>query len=172
MKRRRGINPEISGKKGDEVVSKQVLIMGVGSPVAGDEAGLLAVRLLQQRLAWCDPSLQLKWLARERPGLTILDDWAGMDCVVLIDAMISDEAPAGVSRIEPRQLIAAASPLSSHSVGVAESLTLAEAIGALPPQLLIFGIAREGYADEGTWLKALEEMLGTALGGRLRFGRI
>lgn len=146
--------------------------MGVGSPVAGDEVGLLAVRRLQQRLLWCDPSLQLKWLARERPGLTMLDEWGGMDCVVLIDAMTGEEATAAVSRIEPGQLIAAACPLSSHSVGVAESLALAEAVGALPQQLLIFGIAQGGSPDEGAWLNMLEEMLGTALGGCLRFGRI
>lgn len=143
--------------------------MGIGSPVEGDGLGMQAVTLLQQQLAWCAPSLRLSWLVRERPGLSLLNDWGQADCVVLLDAM----APAGrlprVQRLEPRQLIAAASPLSTHSVGVAEALALAQTLDALPAKLVVLGIDAGGAEEKAQWLAPLMALLSESLGGGLRF---
>ena len=111
----------------------------LGTPYRGDDGAgpLVADRLRADgiRLLECD-----------HEPTRLLDQWAGLDLVVIVDAIRSG-APAGtVRRIEtdeeplPRDLGLA----SSHAFGVADALELAQALGRAPRRVIVYGI--EGAA--------------------------
>jgi hydrogenase maturation protease len=113
-------------------------IICVGNELRGDDAAGLAVaeRLRARGLAA---------VVEQPPNL--IDVWAGMDDVVVVDTVRSGTTPPGtVHRID-----AARGPLpaemrsgSTHLLGLAEAIELARVIGALPARLRVFGI--EGSA--------------------------
>ncbi|MDW8337622.1 MAG: hydrogenase maturation protease [Thermoleophilia bacterium] len=82
----------------------------------------------------------------------LLDEWADLDTVVVVDA-ISTGAPLGtVHRIDvgdgplPRDLRLA----STHALGVADALELGRALGRAPSRVVVLGIegARFGVGEE------------------------
>lgn len=145
-----------------------ITIIGIGSPVVGDMAGMEAVENLRKQ-AVVSPGVEpVHWLVRERPGLSLLSDWQGASTVVLIDALDGSDGVDTVQRIESETLLEDAKPISSHYVGVAEALALARELGELPPRLLIYGIA--GGNKEGTcWLPLLATMLSHDLKRAIEF---
>ena len=99
----------------------------------------------------------------------LLDLWADLDPLVVIDAVITG-APAGtLHRAEsshaplPRDLRLA----STHAVGVADALELGRALGRAPRRVVVLGIegARFGMGDEITpaVAKTLDELVAAAL---------
>lgn len=139
-------------------------ILGVGSPFIGDSLGLQAIALLQQETRLRTLPFRQELLALDRPGSGLIDDMAGADVVVLIDAMVSGENPATVKRIHPDELILRSGIPSSHSLGVAESLALARVLGALPPQLFIYGIEAGKEIEPEDWYPKLRLLLQQDLG--------
>lgn len=138
-----------------------ITIIGIGSPVSGDEHGLHAVELLAAT-ATIPPDIPApRWLIMERPGLRLLEAWQGAETVVLIDTLLSPEASRLVQRIDLDELLQQTSGLSSHDIGVAEALAMAKVLGQLPPRLLIYGIAVcDGCEVAATdWLQPLQQML-------------
>ncbi len=133
------------------VATKSVRIIGVGSPVSGDEAGLQLVARLRHEASWRARD-DIEWLVLERPGATLLHYFDGVQTVCLIDALDSTEH-RGAVRIDPDALLAGASAISSHHFGVAETLQLARALNQLPPRLLLYGIVPT--ADCYTELEAM-----------------
>ncbi|MGM0595120.1 MAG: hydrogenase maturation protease [Pseudomonadota bacterium] len=133
------------------------LILGVGSPVAGDEAGMVAVERL--RTAGLSLAGPVVWRVLERPGVSLLEAWRGAAQVVLIDALQTDTPGEPVRRIEPALLQAEAGALSVHSAGVAEALALAEVLGELPSRLWIYGIDSRYSGETERWLEPLARML-------------
>lgn len=119
--------------------TKSVRIIGIGSPVSGDEVGMRLVERLRQDASWqtCE---EIDWLVLERPGATLLQYFNGVETVCLIDALDSAEHQ-GVVRIKPEILLAETATFSSHQFGVAEALQLANTLQQLPTRLLIYGIA-------------------------------
>lgn len=76
----------------------------------------------------------------------LLDGWAGLELVVIVDAISSGSAPGTVHRFDP-----GADPLprdlglaSTHAFSVPEALELARALGRAPRRVLVLGI--EGAA--------------------------
>jgi hydrogenase maturation protease len=117
----------------------RTLIIGVGNPHRGDDAaGLLTARLLRDR---CPADVEVIESTGETAEL--IDLWNGADLVVLIDAVSTDAPPGTVLRfavgIDP--LPAGFTSFSTHAFGLAEAIALAETLGRLPTQLIVFGIA-------------------------------
>jgi hydrogenase maturation protease len=134
-------------------------IIGIGSPFSGDQLGLQAVTLLQQETRLSFSPFEVDFLALDRPGSGLIDYFTGAEVVVLIDAMQSGQAVATVQRLNGDELLHQAGLPSSHSLGVAETLALAEALGALPQQLLIYGIEAGEEAVPEYWYPALFALL-------------
>jgi hydrogenase maturation protease len=121
-------------------VAEDVLVIGVGNALRGDDAaGLeLARRLRTER------TVAVRELEGE--GIDLLDVWEGADAVVIVDAVRSGRAPGVVHRID-----ASAAPLparlqastSSHAVGVADAIELARTLGRLPRRVVVLGV--EGH---------------------------
>jgi len=119
-------------------------IIGIGSPVAGDDLGWLAIDWL--RNAGFDRYAEL--LKLDRPGPALLDHLHPDSRVILIDAMDANLAPGTIRVLPLEDLIVTARPPSSHEFGLAESLALARALGTLPQRLYVIGIQKDcGLAD-------------------------
>ncbi len=114
-----------------------VLVVGIGNPDRGDDgAGPLVVRRLVGRLP---PGVAI--VERSGDALALIDDWAGRDAVVLVDAA-AGTAPGCVHRID---LLADALPTdvslsSTHGFGVAEAVGLARSLGLLPERVIAYAI--------------------------------
>ena len=115
-------------------------IIGVGSPLAGDDAvGIVAVERLRARH---DLPSGVDVIDGGTDGLGLIPVLERYARVVLIDA-VPMGAPAGTVRrftwaeVRPR---ADGRALSLHQHGLTEALALAEVLGALPPELVIYGV--------------------------------
>jgi len=127
-------------------------IIGVGSPVVGDDFGWLAIDAL--RVAGLADAHELRTL--DRPGAALIEHLIPGARVILLDAMEAGLPPGSVRELDLEDLIARAHPPSSHQLGLAETLALARALGEWPKRLHLLGIQRvsgstsaesEGFED-------------------------
>lgn len=76
----------------------------------------------------------------------LLDEWAGLQALVVVDAVVTGATPGTVHRVDvgdgtlPRDLGLA----STHAVGVADALELGRAVGRTPHRVVLIGV--EGVA--------------------------
>lgn len=110
-------------------------MIGVGSPQGDDAVGLHVA----ERLATRALPAGVRVIARDRPGVALLDDLAAAPAVVLVDALRGGEAPGRVCIVR-EEALARARAASSHALGVAETLALARALGRPLPALRVVGI--------------------------------
>ncbi len=123
----------------------RIRIIGVGSPFGTDRLGWAAIDHLRAEGVEQRRSAGEVLLASEdRPGLGLLVAMRGAELAILIDAMHSGLPFGTVRRLDPSQLIRQAGPISSHDIGVAETLAMGATLGDLPPRLLILGIEAGG----------------------------
>lgn len=132
-------------------------VIGVGSPVAGDDLGWRAIDALRD--AGFDRHAEL--LSLDRPGPALLDHFESADQVILIDAMEAGLPPGSLRDLTLDDLLSVARPPSSHDLGLAESLALARALGSLPRVLRVLGIQRgDGSQRAGAGLdRALQRVV-------------
>lgn len=122
----------------------QVLVIGLGNPDRGDDG--VGVRVAAALAGDLPPGVALK--SRTGDMLGLLDDWAGYDRVVCIDAAAPIGAPGAIHRIDAARepLPAAPGLASSHGIGLAEALALDRALGAAPGRLIVYAV--EGLSFE------------------------
>ena len=119
-------------------MSASALVIGLGNPDRGDDAAGLHVA---RRVA----TLGLPDVVVEEAGgdsLALLDRWAGLGRVVLVDAAASLARPGRIHRLDPL-----AGPLprdlalsSTHAFGLAEAVELSRRLGLLPRRMTIYAI--------------------------------
>jgi hydrogenase maturation protease len=120
------------------------LVLGVGSPLCGDDGvSIQVLELLKQHELPEDVVL----LDAGTPGFEMvcqLQEWAqvGGGQVTIVDAVNMGEMPGVWRRFTPEEvrLIASGEHLSLHQVDLADSLALADALGVLPEKIVIYGI--------------------------------
>ena len=133
-----------------------VRIIGIGSPFGDDRLGWDVVDALEASglLSGFAPA----WVSAnrcDRPGSALLALTQGAEAIILIDAMRTGRAPGTICRLAIHELQAAAGVVSSHGLGVAESLALGQALELLPPTVAIYGIEAQQTAPEsGVSLRA------------------
>lgn len=119
--------------------SKQVLILGLGNPLLGDDGiGMrITTELAGVRLP-AGVSVRQGGIA----GLGLLDLIAGFQRVIVVDAAEMGCPPGHVVRFTSAdvQFKTAKALLSPHQIGLGEVLALAEALGVAPPELVIIGV--------------------------------
>lgn len=128
-------------------------VIGCGNPDAGDDAvGLVVARAVRSRVPGDVDVVET------RDPLRVLDLLDGVDRVVVVDAVRST---AGVR--EPGDLVRAEAgydglpaslrtSLSSHGLGIAETIGLAAAMGSVP--LIVFHGVEVGSVTAGSGLSA------------------
>lgn len=115
------------------------LVLGLGNPCCGDDgAGLRAVEMLSRR----QPPPHVRLLLAGLPGWGLVDQLQGCRRAVFVDSAHLGEAPGTWRRLEAGQvrLRAAGKPLSLHAPGLAEGLALAQALEALPEEMVFYCI--------------------------------
>jgi hydrogenase maturation protease len=132
-------------------VTRKVLVIGLGNPDRGDDAvGAAIVRSLPGRLPQGAT-------IRERAGdmLALLDDWAGYDAVICIDAAAPAGAPGRIHRLDlaTDRLDPELAFASSHAYGLAEAVALARQLGLAPRALIVYAIEGACF-DAGAPLSA------------------
>jgi hydrogenase maturation protease len=135
----------------------KLLVVGIGNSDRGDDG---VGPLVAQRLVECIPAdlaRHVTILERGGDALALIDDWAGRDAVILVDAAAPVSAPGRIHRFD---LLEEVLPIeislsSTHAFGVADAVGLARTLGLLPNQLVV-------YAIEGA-----DFDLGSAVSGRV-----
>ena len=133
----------------------RLAVIGIGSPFGGDSIAWDVIDRLRHRFP---PSSvagsKLIFEISDRPGVALLEHFDVRDHVILIDAVIGATAPA--SWYDGDQFERLASPVSAHSLGIAEALALGRELGSLPPvEILGLRIQADGTADA----EAIEQAL-------------
>ena len=124
------------------------LVVGLGAPDRGDDAvGAAVVRAV----AVLDlPGVQV--IEHEDPT-ALIDLWSRCDLCVVVDAVVSGQAPGTVHVLETGR---DAEPLPSsgwavtgrggtHAFGIASAVELARAMDRLPPRLVVVGVEATGF---------------------------
>ncbi len=119
---------------------KNTLILGVGNLLYGDDAvGVWAAQALFNR---ADLPPQVTVVDGGTDGIGLIPLMEAYDRVILVDAIPMDEPPGTIRRLTwaDIRLRGHGRILSLHQSDLTEALLLAEALGCLPPVLVIYGI--------------------------------
>jgi hydrogenase maturation protease len=116
----------------------KVLVVGIGNPDRGDDG---IGRLVARRLIGRVPR-DVVILERCGDALALIDDWAGRDAVILVDAATPGSTPGRIHRIDLLQesIPTDVSLSSTHAFGVADAVGLARSLGLLPRDLVAYAI--------------------------------
>jgi hydrogenase maturation protease len=122
-----------------EAVARQnALIVAIGNPDRGDDgvAALVAAKL-SGRLA---PEVGL--LRCRGDVLSLIEEWSGLEALVLIDAAAPNGAPGRILRIDlsTGELPRDTTLPSSHAFGLADTIALARALRRLPETAIVYTI--------------------------------
>lgn len=156
----------------------RVRILGIGSPSGDDQAGWLVIDALSNSGLRTGGDLYIEKL--DRPGVSLIPLLAQADWVILIDAMVSSalsNKPGG-SRAQAGQIRHFDNQswpdyrhgLSSHGLGVIESLSLARELGELPARMDVYGIEAEQVqagCPAGETVQASAQRLAARIAGEL-----
>lgn len=142
-------------------------VIGVGSPWGADEVGLRVAERLGERGLPADT----RALACPRPFPDLLEPLSRADHVILVDGVRGGLAPGELLWLS-RAMLARRAATSSHGMGVARVLDLAEALGHRPRALAILGIeiGDGSSAVDGAGRSALDLEVGSTLDPAARDG--
>ncbi len=156
----------------------RIRILGIGSPSGDDQAGWLVIDALSNCGLRTEDDLRIEKL--DRPGVSLIPLLAQADWVILIDAMVSSawSNKPGESRAQAGQIRHFDNQrwpdyrhgLSSHGLGVLESLSLARELGELPARMDVYGIEAEQVqagCPAGEIVQASAQRLATYIAGKL-----
>ena len=121
-------------------MKQKTLILGIGSPFADDQFGWFVADKLAEIVR--EKNIQnITVKSADRPGLnllTFLD--SGYDKIILIDAVYAKVTPGPEFYFKAKDILSFGGFLSSHRVGVAPSLALADAIGMDISNIEFYGV--------------------------------
>jgi len=110
-------------------------IIGIGSPYGDDQAAWRLVERLENR-----QGLNASVAALSDPS-RLLDFFDNCDRLIIVDACAGGGSPGAITRLEwPDARIETQHSHSTHGMGIANALQLAEKLGWLPPEVVLFGI--------------------------------
>ena len=115
-----------------------ILVAAIGNPDRGDDGvgPLVAHKLFGKLPAGAE------LVVRAGDMMSLIEDWAGVDAVICVDASTQRGAPGRVYRIDlaEESLPPELSFTSSHAFGLAETIELARVLDLAPKQMVIYAI--------------------------------
>jgi len=117
----------------------KTLVLGLGNPILSDDGvGLQVVRQLKDRFDKPD----LGFVESSAAGLDLLDQIAGYDKLIIIDAIKTEGGEAGqIYKLSLEELSQTYHLASPHDINLATALELGRRLGmALPQEIVIFAI--------------------------------
>lgn len=134
---RGGLSTGAWGREALPVSAK--LVIGLGNRDRGDDAvGLLVAGQLRGLVP-----KGVRVLEHEGDPVALLELWEGVDLTVVIDAVRSGAPPGTVQRFEAQERAlpsTVAFGISTHGVGLAETIELARSLRKLPKRLIVYGV--------------------------------
>lgn len=123
--------------------SPSVLVLCLGNSDRGDDAiGPTVAEALAGQLP-------INAVLRTRSGdmLSMIEDWAGYDCMICVDAAAPMGQPGRIHRIDLRQdgLPPEMTPVSSHAFGLGEAFALARALGLAPAGIIVYAVEGQNF---------------------------
>ncbi len=118
---------------------KRILVLGVGNVLLTDEGiGIHALELLQQHYRLPD---EVEVIDGGTSGMDLLDQLADRECVVLVDAVKTGDAPGTLVRLAGDALPAFfRTKVSPHQLGLCDLLAMLELRGEAPRELVLHGM--------------------------------
>ena len=124
--------------------SSRPLVLGVGTLHRHDDAvGLEAADHVRDRLGD-----RVDCVRYEGETTGLLDLWAGVGFVVLVDAIQSHGTPGRIHRFEGdlARLLTEPRTTSTHGLSVGEAWQLGRSLGQVPQRLVVFGVEGEDFS--------------------------
>jgi len=123
-------------------MSPQVLVLGLGNPLRGDDG--VGPRVIEELNRRGLPE-GVTTLDAGTGGVDLLHVLEGWERAIVVDAADVDREPGQYVRFTPEEarLVESADGFSLHNAGLAEVLALAKAAGQPLPELVIFGVQPE-----------------------------
>jgi hydrogenase maturation protease len=130
----------------------RVVVIGVGNPWRRDDgAGAAVAAAVRSRLAarrspdltgLADGDRELEVLELDGEAARLVEAWDGAHLVIVVDAMRSGAARGTVRlfEVDAGPVEPAGSRTSSHGLGFAQAVPLAQALGRMPRRLVVIGI--------------------------------
>lgn len=122
---------------------QKTLVLGIGSPFGDDQFGWLVAKEIKEMLKSSQRS-HIDIEIADRPGLNLLrfleKDYAQ---IILIDAVNAGVEPGTPFILQSREILEFSGFLSSHNIGVAPSLALANALNMPIDHVLFYGVQGE-----------------------------
>lgn len=120
----------------------RVLVMGLGNPDRGDDG--VGVRVAQRLAGRLPDGAGLRIGGRD--ALALIDDWAGYDALVVIDAAAPMGVPGRLHRLTPGDAVPSEAPLSGHALGLLDALALARTLQLpVPATVVIHTVEAEDF---------------------------
>jgi hydrogenase maturation protease len=122
----------------------KVLVIGIGNEHRGDDAaGLVVARRLRERGVSGVDIIEF-----QGEGTALIDRWAGVERVYLVDAVCSGAAAGTCFRLDGLRQIFPGAKLhgSTHGLGLAAAIELGRALDRLPRALMIYGIEGASFS--------------------------
>jgi hydrogenase maturation protease len=124
--------------------STPAVVIGIGSSHGDDQLGWHAVQMLRRHPRFAHRAVEVQETTR------LIDHLTGCDYLVVVDASSSGMSPGTITRLPwPDMRIELQQGNSTHGVGVADALRLAEQLGVLPERVVVFAVEGENYEPVG-----------------------
>jgi len=120
---------------------RKILIAGIGSVLVGDDGiGPYVVRRLEATYAF-DEGVEIEDLGT--PALDLIDHIAGLDVLIVVDAVENGKAPGTITLYRDQELTrhAPAVRLDPHSPALCDALWAAGFYGNAPGEVLLVGVS-------------------------------
>ena len=130
-----------------------ILVLGLGNTIMTDDGfGVRAVEVLASRYHFQG---DVRLLDGGTLGLDLLPHLEGIEQLLIVDALEMHASSGATFRLEGEEVPRAfASKLSVHQMGVQDLLAVAELMGHLPQELVVWGVQPE-CIEMGTELTAI-----------------
>ena len=118
---------------------KRAVVLGVGNVLMADEGvGPHAITTLERRFETPGETL---FIDGGCSAMELLDDMAGADLLLIVDAVASGKAPGTLVRLEGEEVPRFfTTKLSPHQVGIADVLATLSMIDEPPKETIIIGV--------------------------------
>jgi len=146
---RNGITEEENTKKtiaafSDADLTKSAII-GIGSPNKDDDIGWKVIDSLQHnRTIAALKQKGLRLFKLDRPGLSLIDNIKPYDHLLVIDAIRSEETSLSFIQLDANNIISTMGKISSHEVGLLETVAVLKSLQQLPKQFFMLGVSDSG----------------------------
>lgn len=117
----------------------RIIVLGVGNILLSDEGvGVRAVEKLQREFAL---PAEVEVIDGGTTGMEMLEDLAGADHILIVDAVRSGNAPASIVRIAGEQVsVFFRTKLSPHQIGLSDVLATLVLTGEQPGGVTVIGV--------------------------------